>query len=363
MEILAWFILAFTLVQLVVALVNFIFISILPDCTTTTRPLVSVLIPARDEEKNIGNLLGDLIKQDYSEIEVIVFNDQSSDRTSEIVMQYAIQDRRISLIHSAGLPEGWLGKNWACHSLAKVASGEYFFFLDADVRIGNDLISNSIAYSKRNKLALISIFPKQIIKSIGEKVTVPIMNYILLSLLPLVLVRKSGLSSLAAANGQFMFFNSSVYKSFHPHEIMKNNKVEDIEIARYLKRNNQKIACLVGDNRIQCRMYNNLNEAVNGFSKNVAAFFGNSVILASLFWVITTFGFIIILVILPVHFFIFFLFAYILTRVIVSLISEQNIIDNLIFLIPQQISFGIIILSAFINKKIKKFQWKGRDIN
>lgn len=363
MEILAWFILAFTLVQLVVALVNFIFISILPDCTTTTMPLVSVLIPARDEEKNIGNLLGDLIKQDYSEIEVIVFNDQSSDRTSEIVMQYAIQDRRISLINSAGLPKGWLGKNWACHSLAKVASGEYFFFLDADVRIGNDLISNSIAYSKRNKLALISIFPKQIIKSIGEKVTVPIMNYILLSLLPLVLVRKSGLSSLAAANGQFMFFNSSVYKAFHPHEIMKNNKVEDIEIARYLKRNNQKIACLVGDNRIQCRMYNNLNEAVNGFSKNVAAFFGNSVILASLFWVITTFGFIIILVILPVHFFIFFLFAYILTRVIVSLISEQNIIDNLIFLIPQQISFGIIILSAFINKKIKKFQWKGRDIN
>jgi glycosyltransferase involved in cell wall biosynthesis len=359
----AWFVLAFTLLQLLIALVNLIFYPKLPTGNLKERPFVSVLIPARNEEKNIGNILGDLLYQDYTEIEVIVFNDQSEDRTVEIVQEYALNDGRIRLINSDHLPQGWLGKNWACHSLSQTATGEYFFFADADVRVGSGLIDNAITYCKRFNLALISIFPKQIIKTIGEKVTVPNMNYILLSLLPLILVRKSGFSSLAAANGQFMFFDSAIYKAIRPHEKMRNRKVEDIEIARSLKAGNYKVACLVGDNRIKCRMYNNFNDAVSGFSKNVAAFFGNSVIIATLFWLMTTFGFLIVLFKLPLFYFTGYLVSFLFTRVIISIISEQSIKANLLFLIPQQLSLGIFILNAFINKNIKSFQWKGREIN
>jgi glycosyltransferase involved in cell wall biosynthesis len=358
----AWFVLAFTLLQLLIAFANLLFNPKLPSGILKKRPLVSVLIPARNEEKNIGNILDDILNQDYAEIEVIVFNDQSEDRTAEIVHEYRLTDNRIKLINSDHLPHGWLGKNWACNSLSEAATGEYFFFADADVRVGSGLIDNAISFSRRYNLALVSIFPKQIIKTFGEKVTVPNMNYILLSLLPLILVRKSGFSSLAAANGQFMFFGSGLYKAIRPHEKMRNRKVEDIEIARSLKAGNYKVACLVGDNRIQCRMYNNFNEAVNGFSKNVAAFFGNSVFMATFFWLITTFGFLIILFNMPLLFFIGYLVSFILTRVIISIISEQSITDNLLFAIPQQISLGIFILSAFINKNIKSFKWKGRKI-
>lgn len=188
------------------------------------------------------------------------------------------------------------------------------------------------------------------------------MNHILLTLLPLILVRKSKFSSLAAANGQFMLFDSTVYKSLHPHERMKNNLVEDIEIARFLKKEHHKIACLTGDNSIQCRMYTGAKDAVRGFSKNVSAFFGNSILLAFIFWLISSFGFLVVLFGLSLPLFLSYILFYLLTRIIVSVVSEQNTTDNLMLLIPQQISFGLFIFHALINKKNKTYYWKGREI-
>ena len=358
----ACFIFFFTILQLIIALVNIIFYPKLPTGTLIERPLVSILIPARNEEKNIGNILDDILHQDYTEIEVIVFNDISTDRTAEIVREYALADGRITLTDSDFLPEGWLGKNWACQSLSKKAKGDFLLFLDADVRIGNELILNAVSFAKHFKLALVSIFPKQIIKTIGEKITVPNMNYILLSLLPLILVRKLGNPSIAAANGQFMFFDSRIYKSMQPHLKMKNNKVEDIGISRYLKSEKQRIACLVGDNTIQCRMYNGFNDAVNGFSKNVTAFFGNSLILALVFWFITSFGFLFVLVELPLYLFIVYLVTSIISRIVISRVSEQEVTENIFLIIPMQISLGLFIYHSFMNKNIKTFRWKGRDI-
>jgi glycosyltransferase involved in cell wall biosynthesis len=358
----AWFVFFFTVLQLLIAFVNLLFMSKLPPGNKSDNPLVSVLIPARNEEKNISNVLEDILHQDYCQIEVIVFNDLSGDATAEIVEEFARRDKRISMINANRLPEGWLGKNRACHILSQHARGEYFLFLDADVRVGNKLIYNAISYMDRFGLALVSIFPRQIIKTLGEKITIPVMNYILLTLLPLVLVRKSIFSSLAAANGQFMLFNSGVYKSLYPHEKMKINLVEDIEIARYLKKQQYKIACLAGDSAIQCRMYSGPKDAVRGFSKNVSAFFGNSIMLAFIFWLITTFGFLFVLYSLSFPLFLTYIIIYILIRIIVSVVSEQNTAENLLLIFPQQMSFGLFIYYAFINKKNKTYHWKGRDI-
>jgi cellulose synthase/poly-beta-1,6-N-acetylglucosamine synthase-like glycosyltransferase len=292
MTILAWFIFAFTFLQFVVAVVNVVFIQRFSSKKSTFNEIVSVLIPARNEEKNITNLLTDLVALDYKNIEILVFNDQSTDKTAEIVTGFARKDTRVKLINSEDLPEGWLGKNHGCNSLAKFASGKYLLFLDADVRIGNGIILQTCTYSEKHKLGLLSIFPRQIMVSAGEKATVPLMHYILLTLLPLILVRKTRFSSVAAANGQFMLFNSEVYRKILPHEKMKDSKVEDIKIARYFKQKGINIACITGKKSVSCRMYSGFPEAVHGFSKNVTQFFGNSFILAILFWLITTFGFV-----------------------------------------------------------------------
>ena len=276
--------------------------------------------------------------------------------------QFMDYDMRIKLIESSGLPNGWLGKNYACHEMSKQAKGKYFLFLDADVRLSRNIIINSIAKAEKYKLGLLSIFPLQQMYTIGEKITVPNMNFILLSLLPLILVRKTKYQSLAAANGQFMLFQSDNYKSIYPHEKMKANKVEDIEIARYYKQLNIKIACLTGDEKISCRMYHGFNESVNGFSKNVIYFFGRSFVLAYLFWLITTVGFVVVYIGSDITTFILYVIILFIIKILISVISKQETLTNLMFLIPQQLTLGIIILKAGISSLKKDYQWKGRNI-
>lgn len=357
---LAFFILIFELMRLLIALSNALFFQRLRNANHNFSGLISVLIPARNEEKNISKILGDLIKQDYTHIEIIVFNDSSTDKTREIVSEYAQTDSRIQLVNSKGLPAGWLGKNYACYNLARQAKGNYLLFLDADVRLGSDTISKSIAFAQKYRLGLLSVFPRQLMITKGEWLTVPIMNYILLSLLPLLLVRISGFKSLAAANGQFMFFEAAKYKKYLPHELLKSEKVEDIAIARFYKEKKEKIACLTTTGSIECRMYSGFNEAVNGFSKNVVSYFGNSFLVATAFWLITGFGFVVVWLGLGVKLLAVYFLLTILIKILVSFVSNQNIFKNLFYLIPHQFVLGLFLWKAFVNKKKNRFEWKGR---
>ncbi len=358
----AWFVFVFTAIQFMVSLVNLLFAEKMHKGTEHSGRMVSVLIPARNEEKNIESLIKDMLNQPYQKIEIIIYDDQSEDNTAGIVSKYALQDNRIRLIHSKGLPHGWLGKNYACYILSKYAMGDYLLFLDADVRISGDIIQQAVSYSLKHKLGLISIFPRQLMLSWGEKFTVPVMNYILLTLLPLILVRKSKFTSLAAANGQFMFFEASSYKDINPHEQVKSNKVEDIAIARLFKSKKMKVSCQVGDKRVACRMYNGFKDAVNGFSKNVTAFFGNSFLLAALFWFISTLGFLFVILNLQLMYSAVFILVYILTRICASARSRQNIFENILLIIMQQMFLGLFICKSLINKFKNQQQWKGRNI-
>lgn len=356
-------ILFFTAVQLSVAVANLLFSLDLSEYKKPVKNLVSILIPARNEEKNIANLLTDLQNQDYQNLEIMVFSDQSTDATVSILKQFAEKDGRIRYYDSDELPDGWLGKNYACHFLSTKANGKHFLFLDADVRIGRNIIENTVSYTEKYNLGLLSIFPAQIMRTVGEKITVPNMNYILLSLLPLSLVRKSRFPSLAAANGQFMLFQADCYKIIRPHEVHKYSKVEDIEIARLYKKRNEFVACLTGNSEVSCRMYEGLEEAVNGFSKNVVMFFGNSYFLTVLFWLVTTFGFIVVYSSFYTSIFLIYLAAIVLIRILISLTSKQPVLQNLVLAIPQQGILGIIIFRAIFNKFNKQYKWKGRNIS
>ncbi len=359
---LAYFILAFSILQLIIAIVNLIFKENV-NSLSSINDTVSILIPARNEEKRLPNLLKNLSNISYTNIEILVFNDQSTDGTEGIVMEFMRSDNRIKLINSDGLPPGWVGKNYACYSLAKNANGDYLLFLDADVNVSVNIIGRAVSYLRKYNLSLLSMFPKQIMVTIGEKVTVPIMNYILLSLLPLILVRKSSFASISAANGQFMLFDANVYRKYNPHLYFKDNKVEDIAIARQFKSNKHKISCLVGDDEISCRMYEKFLDAVDGFAKNVFSFFGNSVTLTIFFWMVVTLGFIPVLMSFDIFVFTFYVFIILLTRIIVSIISKQSVLMNLLYLIPQNFTLGFIIYRAFmykINKRI--YRWKEREV-
>ncbi len=361
MHYLAYISFIFIFMQLFNALLNFIFRERIRNTDNTCNEHISVLIPARNEEKNIGHLLANLQALQKTGTEIIVFDDQSDDNTVEIIKKVTEPDREIHLIQSDGLPAGWLGKNHACYKLAQQAKGDYFLFIDADVRLYETIIHDTVAYLKKHHLGLVSVFPVQIQKTIGEKASVPVMNYILLTLLPLIFVRTSPFVSHSAANGQFMLFDAKVYKKLQPHRTFKSSPVEDIAISRYYKKEKIKIACLTGESRIKCRMYNNYQEALNGFSKNVFMFFGNKPVLAFLFWIFCSLGFIPVIYTVQNYMFIY-PGIIILLQILVSVTSRQNPVYN-ILLFPVQLMFLLhIMVKSLIIKKNKKYSWKNRSV-
>jgi len=361
MEIVVYLAFGFVVMQLITVLINVVYRQKLTVYSAINQYSMSVLIPARNEEANIGKLLQCLLADKNQQLEIIVCNDQSTDRTQEIIDGFAQIDKRIRSFQSESLPDGWLGKNYACYQLAQQAKGDYLLFIDADVVLEASVLNDSVSYLRRYKLGLLSVFPKQILVSVGEKYSVPLMNYILLTLLPLVFVRVSPFASHAAANGQFMLFDALIYKEQQPHRYFKASAVEDIAIARHLKRMKIKIACLTGESRIKCRMYKSYKESLLGFSKNIFLFFGNSIVLAYLFWLFATMG-VVAVAILESEFVVLYITFMVLIQVFYAKVAKQNVVATVLNF-PAHLVFMFQVMGKAIAFKNKKnYLWKGRNI-
>jgi len=173
---------------------NFLFKNIksftLSDEILKSPPLISVLIPARNEEENIRRCLLSLSKQDYPNFEIIVLDDNSLDNTSQVVREMAEKDKRIKLVSGKPLQAGWMGKCWACQQLSEYANGRYFIFLDADTLLFNDTITKAFASLINNNLDAISVFPNQIAVTFHERMTIPFIYFAILSFMPLFLIKR-----------------------------------------------------------------------------------------------------------------------------------------------------------------------------
>jgi len=357
----AWVILAFTGIRFLVVFTNIITHQILKPGIYKGTDLVSVLIPCRNEEKNIGSLLEQLVHHDYPYLEILVYDDESTDRTAQIVKQYSERYSQVKYIKGIALPAGWSGKVHACFQLAQHAKGNFFLFTDADVTIGDGLISSTLLHCQKKKLHLLSLFPQQTMLSFGEKITVPVMNWILVSFLPLICTKNSTKSSLSAANGQFLLFRADTYKEHQFHGVLKKSLVEDIAIFKMMKKQGLKSHTILSNNMISCRMYHSYEEAIDGFSKNIKDFFsGYSFMLFFAF--ITVVGPILILLTLPWQFFLIYTILAIGIQVGFSYASGQNIAVNLSYMLLQRFSFLHMVIKALRMRKRGTFNWKGREI-
>jgi chlorobactene glucosyltransferase len=347
--------------RFVVTLVNFVSRPYLSKRQKmTSHPFVSVLIPARNEEKSLPGLLADLEQSDYPSFEVIVCNDRSSDGTVNVIEGFLPAFSNLQWFNSDEMPEGWIGKNFACHQLAQKSTGDYLLFLDADVRVTPGFISKMIGHAVKRKLALLSVFPQQIIGSRGEWCTVPLMNWILLTFLPLLLVRLKWFSSLSAANGQTMLFDAKLYRNYNWHAQVKERNVEDILIARKMKTEKLPVEVVLGSNDVSCRMYDNYADAVNGFSRNIHQYFGGNRAWM-LFFVMVSWARIPLLAIILSPLWAFFaLLVVALMKWMVSQLSGQSAIKNFIFLVNQQVALIIITFRNIAAARKGNVEWKGR---
>ena len=352
----------FLILRFAVTLFNFISDPKLRRVTRSYTNLVSVLIPVRNEEKNILELLRSIDQQNYQNYEVIILDDSSSDTTYDICLKFCEGHTRFRIIKGNDLPHDWLGKNYACHQLALEAKGDFFLFIDADETISDELINSAVHRMYMQKLALLSLFTNQQMITFGERLVVPLMHYVLLNLLPLRLVYLIKNHSVAAASGQFMLFDAKIYRNNHWHQLVKHKIVEDIEIMKMVKAEGFNGEALLANGMISCRMYTNYADAVNGFSKNFLAAF-NYNIMAFLFYIVLLIGGpMIIMMTLDFQLIFFMMGLIILTRIMISLEAGQNAWYNVILHPLQMLTITLIAFTAIQKNLTKTNVWKDRKI-
>ncbi len=273
----------FLLFLVTLALTGMAFIAILNALTyphlrrsqAKETPFVSILIPARNEEANIGRTVRSLLEQDYPNFEVIVLDDASSDGTAAAVRRASNSDPRLLLLPGRSLPEGWLGKTWACQQLSQQARGDLLLFSDADVRWQPGALNAVVRQFQQSRAHLLAVFPTQETVTWGERLVIPLMGMAILGYLPILAVHYIPWASFAAANGQCLLFERAAYVRIGGHQAVKTSLIEDVSLARLVKRNGLRLRLVDGAGLVSNRMYGNWPEVRDGFAKNILAGHGN----------------------------------------------------------------------------------------
>ncbi|TSD64128.1 glycosyltransferase [Inquilinus sp. KBS0705] len=353
----------FLILRFTVTLFNFLSNPKLPRISRYYHDKVSILIPARNEAENIIALLQSIHAQDYKEYEVIILDDGSTDDTYALCEAFAAEHPKFKVIKGQPLPEGWLGKNFACYQLAGQATGKYYLFLDADEKVSNGLLNSAVHRMYLRSLSLLSLFTNQDMRSPGENIVVPLMHYILLNLLPLRMVFLSKSVSFSAASGQFMLFRADDYNEYQWHQLVKNKVVEDVEIMKLVKTSALNGEALLANGMISCRMYTGFNQAINGFGKNFLAAFNYNVVGFLVYLTLIIGGPAIVVMTLNLNFIAMMIGLIILTRIMISLSAGQSAWQNVLLHPLQMLSLLLIGITSIQKHLTKTTEWKGRKIS
>jgi len=261
-------VLALAILPAVLAVLNLTALRKTPPHRPHGDVLVSILIPARNEARNIGPAIDAALASIGVPVEVIVMDDGSTDGTAEIVRAYASRDRRVRLLTAPPLEEGWTGKVHACHHLAQAAAGTHFLFADADVRLSPRTAALLAGHVQASDTGLVSAVPRQIMGSLGELLIVPTINFLMLGYLPIGFMRLSRDPGLGAACGQLVLVEREAYRSTGGHAAIRNLLHDGIQLARLFRRKGFMTDLLPGERLASCRMYSGFGEAWAGFAKN-----------------------------------------------------------------------------------------------
>lgn len=234
------------------------------------RP-VSVLVPARDEARNIRRCLRSLLVQDYPLLEVLVLDDGSTDATADIVTEMAREDRRLRLVRGQPLPQGWMGKNFACHQLARLARGNWLLFTDADTDHGAGALAWAIEAAQQNQADLVSLIPHTVTRTLGEQLLLPIIPFGLLGCFPLALGKWLRIPFLTMALGPFMLFRREAYQYIGGHRAVRGDIAEDVVLARQVRRAGGQVVLLDGSEQVDVHFYRGFRESWYGLAKSAFA--------------------------------------------------------------------------------------------
>ena len=243
-----------------------------PERAAPGRVRVAVLIPARNEERNIGACLNAVLASQAVALEVLVLDDASTDATAAIVQQIAQQiaagDAQLRLVQTKDLPGGWNGKQRACWLLAQAAEAPLLLFLDVDVRLAPDAIARCAAQMRISDAALLSGFPRQITVGWMEQMLLPLIHFVLLSFLPIAEMRRTVNPAYAAGCGQFFLVERDAYFSSSGHAAIRETRHDGLKLPHLLRRHGYRTELVDLTALAEVRMYDNAGAVWSGLAKN-----------------------------------------------------------------------------------------------
>jgi hypothetical protein len=257
-----------------------------PEPTRATEPTgsaepVAVLLPVRDEAARVGPCVRALLAQRGVPLAVVVLDDGSTDGTADVVRAAAGGDPRLTLLTGAPPPPGWLGKPHACAQLAEHArrhadpATRVLVFVDADVVLAPDAVAAAVSLLRAAGADLLSPYPRIVAASVGERLVQPLLQWSWLTFLPVRAVERSARPSLAAAGGQFLVVDADGYRRAGGHAAVRDRILDDVELARAVKRAGGRVALADGSRLATCRMYGSWRELADGYGKSLWAAFGS----------------------------------------------------------------------------------------
>jgi len=243
-----------------------------PPVDAADAPKVSVVVPARNEASNIAACVQSILMSRYPSLEVIVVDDHSTDDTLAIARVMSGFDRRVTTLQAPPLPEGWFGKQWACHQGASHASGELLCFTDADTRHGRELLARSVHRLRTRQLDFTSVLGRQLMLTFWERLVQP-------QVFAMLSMRFGGAREVnrsrrvidKLANGQFMLLTRAAYDDVGGHESVRDQVAEDLALAQRLFEHGKRTELVEGRNFLATRMYTSFGTLVRGWTKNIYA--------------------------------------------------------------------------------------------
>jgi chlorobactene glucosyltransferase len=237
-----------------------------PHYNQQSPPLVSAILPAKDEEAYLALCLQSIRKLTYPNLEIVVVDDRSTDRTGDIAREIASTDRRIRVITIDELPSGWTGKTHALDRASHMARGQWLLFVDADTIHAPDSLGIVMEYARSQEAVLASLLPELRCESFWERVMQPIAAITLMQSFPLHKLNDNR-SKLAFANGQYILIARTAYEAAGGHEAVRDRFVEDIALAQRVKALGLPIRVALARGIVSCRMYASLAQLIKGWSR------------------------------------------------------------------------------------------------
>lgn len=216
----------------------------------TRFPMVSVILPARNEERYIARCLDSLLAQDYSNFEIIAINDSSTDKTGEIMKEYAARDPRVVHVDAPAKPEGWAGKNWACHQAYLHAKGEVLLFTDADTEHSSSAMSLALGQLVSQNLDALTAVPKLICNDFWTKITLPALATFLHTRFSPLRVNDPNTKT-GYFFGSFFAITRSTYEAVGTHEGVRHELVEDGALGGKVKKDKFRLKMVRGERQIE----------------------------------------------------------------------------------------------------------------